>query len=100
MVNMNMGWELPGNLTASVQVRDGEGATPLHRAVEFNHQEAAQMLLDRGCPLDVSDTSAGDTVLHWAVRNGNNELLAVLLRKGANPDLVNKVRKSWNRMSQ
>ncbi len=48
------------------------------------------MLLDRGCPLDVADAAGGDTVLHWAVRNANNELLAVLLRKGANPDLANR----------
>ena len=50
-----------------------------------------QMLLDRGCPLDVADSSGGDTVLHLATRAGDNALLAVLLRKGANPDIANKV---------
>ena len=50
------------------------------------------MLLDRGCPLDVADSRAGDTVLHLATRAGDNALLAVLLRKGANPDISNKVR--------
>ena len=49
------------------------------------------MLLDRGCPLDVADSRAGDTVLHLATRAGDNALLAVLLRKGANPDIANKV---------
>ena len=53
---------------------------------------AKQMLLDRGCPLDVADSRAGDTVLHLATRAGDNALLAVLLRKGANPDISNKVR--------
>ena len=119
--------------------RDGEGATPLHRAVAGSHSETAQeswiysrnmhhlitfpakashgkfpfvpaitfnfqhhagcrvcrlicqMLLDRGCPLDVADSRAGDTVLHLATRAGDNALLAVLLRKGANPDIANKV---------
>ena len=52
---------------------------------------AKQMLLDRGCPLDVADSRAGDTVLHLATRAGDNALLAVLLRKGANPDIANKV---------
>ncbi len=52
------------------------------------------MLLDRGCPLDVSD-SAGDTVLHLANRADNNDLIAVLLRKGANPDILNKVRQYY-----
>lgn len=51
------------------------------------------MLLDRGCPLDVAD-GRGDTVLHWANRKASNEILAVLLRKGANPDVVNKSRES------
>ena len=49
------------------------------------------MLLDRGCSLDVADLN-GDTVLHWATRRSNNEILSILLRKGANPDLLNKVR--------
>ena len=48
------------------------------------------MILDRGCSLDVADVD-GDTVLHLAARRENNELLAALLRKGANPDLKNKV---------
>ena len=50
-----------------------------------------KMLLDRGCPLDVADSRGGDTVLHLATRAGDNGLLAVLLRKGANPDIANKV---------
>ena len=49
------------------------------------------MLLDRGCPLDVADSLGGDTVLHLATRAGDNAILAVLLRKGANPDIANKV---------
>ena len=46
------------------------------------------MILDRGCSLDVADLD-GDTALHLAVRRQNNEILAVLLRKGANPDIKN-----------
>jgi len=48
------------------------------------------MILDRGCSLDVADVE-GDTVLHLAARRENNELLAALLRKGANPDIKNLV---------
>jgi ankyrin repeat protein len=48
------------------------------------------MILDRGCSLDVADVE-GDTVLHLAARRENNELLAALLRKGANPDIKNGV---------
>ena len=49
------------------------------------------MILDRGCSLDVADVE-GDTVLHLAARRENNELLAALLRKGANPDIKNQVK--------
>ena len=49
-----------------------------------------RMILDRGCSLDVADVE-GDTVLHLAARRENNELLAALLRKGANPDIKNAV---------
>ena len=40
--------------------------------------------------MDVADVD-GDTVLHLAARKDNNELLAALLRKGANPDIKNRV---------
>ena len=39
--------------------------------------------------MDVANIE-GDTVLHLAARRGANDILAVLLRKGANPDLKNK----------
>ena len=55
-----------------------------------NILDVLRMILDRGCSLDVADVD-GDTVLHLAARRGNNELLAALLRKGANPDIKNKV---------
>ena len=38
--------------------------------------------------MDVADVD-GDTALHLCVRRGNNEILALLMRKGANPDLKN-----------
>ena len=46
----------------------------------------------RGCPLDDTDLIEHDSALHLATRTGNNEMVAILLRKGANTDLVNKVR--------
>lgn len=53
------------------------------------------MILDRGCSLDVADID-GDTVLHLASRRSNNEILAALLRKGANPDIKNAVNKLFD----
>ena len=48
-------------------------------------------LFRRGCPLDETDSMEGDTPLHLATRHANNEMVAILLRKGANTDLLNKV---------
>ena len=48
-------------------------------------------LVRRGCPLDEKDSIEEDTPLHLATRHGNNEMVAILLRKGANSDLLNKV---------
>ena len=47
--------------------------------------------LRRGCPLDEKDSIEEDTPLHLATRHGNNEMVAILLRKGANTDVLNKV---------
>jgi ankyrin repeat protein len=65
-----------------VNVRDGEGRTPLHHAVLGGHAELAELLLDRG-----GDQSAADawnyTPLHHAAYEGDAELVALLLARGA-----------------
>ena len=45
----------------------------------------------RGCPLDEQDLIDHDSPLHLATRHANNEMVAILLRKGANTDAINKV---------
>ena len=45
----------------------------------------------RGCLLDEADLTEWDTALHLATRHANNEMVAILLRKGANTDTRNKV---------
>ena len=45
----------------------------------------------RGCPLDERDSIERDSALHLATRHANNEMVAILLRKGANTDVMNKV---------
>jgi ankyrin repeat protein len=65
------------------------GTARKFRILDFNLDDF-RMILDRGCSLDVADVD-GDTVLHLAARKENNELLAALLRKGANPDIKNRV---------
>jgi ankyrin repeat protein len=65
-----------------VNVRDGEGRTPLHHAVLGGHVELAELLLDRG-----GDISAADAwnyaPLHHAAYEGDAALVALLLAHGA-----------------
>ena len=41
------------------------GETPLHRAAAFADEEAIQLLIDAGAPLDAKDVN-GDSPLAWA----------------------------------
>ena len=41
--------------------------------------------------MDETDSLDWDTALHLAARHANNEMVAILLRKGANTDTRNKV---------
>ncbi|XP_076439430.1 NF-kappa-B inhibitor alpha-like [Babylonia areolata] len=89
-------------LEASITIQDGHGNTPLHTACQCNDLCAAQML----CHLEQEEEEAGGgrgegwrgeevrhaletrnyegvACLHLAVLNGNAELVAFLLRTGA-----------------
>jgi len=65
-----------------VNVRDGEGKTPLHHAVLGGHPGVAELLLDRGA--DISAVDAWNyTPLHHAAYQGDAPLVALLLARGA-----------------
>jgi ankyrin repeat protein len=65
-----------------VNVRDGEGGTPLHLAVQGGHAELAELLLDRGADISAADAS-GYTPLHHAAYAGDAALVGLLLARGA-----------------
>lgn len=54
--------------------------------------EAAELLLERGVPVDQEST--GDTALHWAARSGQLDLIAFLAARGARLDAVGH---KWDR---
>jgi ankyrin repeat protein len=65
-----------------VNVRDGEGRTPLQLAVLGGYAELAELLLDRGGDLSAAD-AWNYTPLHHAAYEGDAELVALLLARGA-----------------
>ena len=66
------------------------GNTPHNRTplMDSNSLEVTQCLLDFGPDLDKVDDK-GYTALHLAVEKGRHEIVAELLRRGANPNIAN-----------
>eukprot|EP00252_Welwitschia_mirabilis_P020978 TRINITY_DN525_c0_g1_i1.p1 TRINITY_DN525_c0_g1~~TRINITY_DN525_c0_g1_i1.p1 ORF type:complete len:442 (-),score=91.71 TRINITY_DN525_c0_g1_i1:356-1681(-) len=69
-----------------VNVRDGDGATPLHLASRMKHPGAIRLLLRNGalvCASTGADGRPGSTPLHLAARGGCLESVRELLAWGA-----------------
>jgi uncharacterized protein len=76
---------------ADVNARDEHGMTALHIAAEEVLPEAATLLIGRGGDVSLQDEE-GNTPLARAVfsARGRYEVIRLLLKAGANPDLPNK----------
>jgi len=61
------------------------GARPLHLALEFGHDDVAEMLLAGGAKIEESDAHDWRP-LHYAAFNCRPNMVDTLLRKGAMPD--------------
>ena len=72
-----------------VNVRDGNGWTPLHEAVRSQSVQLVQLLLDRGAEVNARTGRNGDegSVLWWAKRfndeGENDEVIKLLVERGA-----------------
>ena len=69
---------------AHLGFKDRLGNTPLHYAVERNHEDVVQQLLDAGASVDAENTN-GTTPLMMAATHGYASIAQDLLAKGANP---------------
>jgi ankyrin repeat protein len=65
-----------------------DGFTPLHLAAFFRHPDAARLLVERGAPVDVvaRNEDIAVTPLQSAVTAGEEEAVALLLERGADPN--------------
>lgn len=75
---------------ANVNLKDNNGWSPLHFAVNEYHLEIAKLLVESGAEINAKD-SYGNTVIWRAVfaSKGRGEIIDVLLKNGANPDIKN-----------
>jgi ankyrin repeat protein len=74
---------------ASVQARDGRGATALLAATHGNHVEAARLLIAAGADVNARD-NIEDTPFLYAGAEGRNEILKMTLAAGADLKSTNR----------
>lgn len=78
---------------ADVTAQDGDGKTPLHYAVEYNMPTVAEEFLKHNATVNSIADRAGNQPLWTAafIAKGNHEMVALLLRYGADPRHRNDV---------
>lgn len=77
---------------AKVDTPTKDGNTALHLAVEERRRDCARLLLANGARTNVGNSREGDTPLHMAAANGDENMVKLLLHKGgiASKEVRNK----------
>ena len=80
---------------------DNLGFTPLHFAAQSQCAEVVLMLVEKGAEIDKKN-SVGNTPLGLAIFNyrGDGEVIKILLKAGANPNLQNNAGVSPKTLAQ
>ena len=81
------GFDLLMERGASTQVRDIQGNTALHKAATFSRERFAGELINMGVKVN-STNKVGATPLHYAVRNGDKGITKLLLKNGAEKNIL------------
>ena len=72
----------------SINEKDSQGKTALHRAAQCGHLAIAQSLLSKGANVNAKDNKK-EIPLHTAARYGHRELIRLLLENGADINAKN-----------
>ncbi len=75
--------------SASPNIQDPSGFTPLHWAVYGGYSAVADILLRYEADYSVRDIKNGFTPLHWAVKLGNQQLVELLLAFSGHSTMYN-----------
>jgi len=75
---------------ANMNVKNAHDNTALHFAVEYKNLEIVTYLLEQGADPDIQNTTNGDTPLILAADNGDEEMVKVFIRNGADVNIINK----------
>ena len=81
-----MNWMLRNGANPDLGIRPSDDK-PLHVAAQNDFIEGAKLLLGQGAVVDIRG-EAGETPLIRAVRIRNGEMVKLLMRNGADPDLA------------
>lgn len=68
---------------ADVSLLDKEGFSPLQALAYTGERELAELLIDRGAPIDADNNSLRASPLHLAVRGNHADVIRMLIDKGA-----------------
>ncbi|MDP0588117.1 MAG: ankyrin repeat domain-containing protein [Candidatus Endonucleobacter bathymodioli] len=83
---------------ANINYKNASGLTPLMIIVQHQYLNSAhnsimkliiRMLLSNGADIDSMDDKKGNTALHYAAKNGNDDFVSLLLENGAMRDIEN-----------
>ena len=69
-----------------IHMRDDEGLTLLHWAVDHGFRDIVMLLLEAGCNMNSQDSEL-QTPLHYAVSCGHSDLVELLIQRGADTSL-------------
>jgi ankyrin repeat protein len=77
---------------ADVEAKDGNGRTPLDRAVPTGKKALGCLLVEEGANVDAKDKDRR-TALHKAAGTGHSRVVKQLLGMGANPGVLKRYRR-------
>ena len=70
-----------------LNLQTSDGRTPLHIALENNHEEILEFLIQQGASLKIAD-ERGRTPLHVAIESGSEIAVTLLVTAGANVNVI------------